>query len=120
MSLTVANVLTATPEEIESVLVKYFNQDIPVHLDAKHSDWAFNQQKLLFYSNSLAFLYGLRAVLKRRSRMVKKEPVELVHVMGKRDIVEDAIEATKAKYDGLSRAFTIYQDQKTRDSGKLG
>ena len=119
IKLTTRNVTTCTIEELGDGLEAYFDQDVPMRVPGKLYDWGLAQNQARYYGNTLSFLYGLHAQLAVAIRHANKKDALYADLAGRRDIVNDCIEAMKAKYDALSRSYTIFSEEhkRTPDAG---
>lgn len=114
--LTVRTVTTCTYEELEEGLTAYFEQDVPMQIPGKLFDWALAQNQCRYYGNTLSFMYGLHAQLAVAIRHTSKKDEKYTDLAGRRDIINDCIEAVKAKYDSLSRSYTMFSEEHRRAS----
>ena len=102
--LTIRSVTTIAIEELGTALEVYFDQDVPTRTPGKLYDWELAQNQIHYYGNTLSFLYGLHASLASAIRYADKKSPAYADLAARRDIVNDCIEAMKAKYDSLSRS----------------
>jgi hypothetical protein len=116
IKLTSRSVTTCTYEELEEGLGVYFEQDVPMHGPGGRYDWALAQNQCRYYGNTLSFMYGLHAQLAVAIRHTSKKDEKYTDLAGRRDIINDCIEAVKAKYDSLSRSYTMFSEEYKRAS----
>jgi len=112
--LTIRSVTTCSLDDLGLALEEYFAQDVPTRTPGKLYDWDLAQNQLRYYGNTLSFLFGLHASLASAIRYASKKDVLYTDLAARRDIVNDCIEAMKAKYDSLSRSYTIFTEERKR------
>jgi hypothetical protein len=112
--LTIYSVDRLTPDEVMAALAHHFDEDIPAMIDPRLNDWTKYPVLLVRYSNALSFLCGLYGRVNHLIRFVDKKSAKYQDLAAKRDVIEQAKNAVEHKYDGASRSFTIYDEERKR------
>ena len=125
MEITVNNLHTCTPEELEEFLRRYSTRDVPnqaVPLTVT--------QKLAEYANNSSFIAELFIRAKVAVRAAKRGKIAkdipnfgVDDLVVKRDILEQSLRNIRGKWDTASRIWTVHTDdisiQGSRSSGSL-
>ncbi len=113
--LSIADIVTMSVEDLGLTLHHYFDADIPaMPADAKMYDWGAVQRQLVYCGNVHSTLCGMMMHVRREVRKHKKGTEAYEAIATKRDMLEEAKEAIKTKYDSMSRVFTIYDEERKR------
>ena len=119
MEITVNNVLTCTPEELEMFLRQYSVRDVPnkaVPLTV--------MEKLAEYANNASFIAELFIRAKVAVRAAKRGKIAkdisnfgVDDLVVKRDILEQSLRNIRGKWDTASRIWTVHTDDLSIQTG---